>query len=447
MRFLPIILLAGLVSTSIAAPHPHKNGPAGKAAAATKNAHKGPKGGAAAAAAAAAAAVAVGTGTAAVAANGTAAAAGAVEVDDPNKLDLAGIFGTAVALQGGDIQQDVLFTKSAVGSLEVEFKNAAGRTLTVTENKTPAAPPAGFQALEPSSFKINLAEGADALTLQKVDYVIDAASPDIVGLDIANGQIGKLCTETNTFVIDKALGELEFEADENELTLTVTNMNGEWGIFVPVAAANAAAVAGGDAAAKAAAAKADAAKADAAKAAVAKADAAKADVTKAAAAAKAGEAAVGEEGETDVAGKFNTAVATPAGNQKTDILFTGNEAGNLEVEVNATVANAVTVVNGNPSGNPPTGFLFVDPQSFKISTKSATAATDVVKVDYIFSAAILAAVDPTQGRIGKLDVATNEFVIDGLGEFEFEVEENEWSLTVPDLNGEWAILIPQAAVL
>lgn len=107
----------------------------------------------------------------------------------------------------------------------------------------------------------------------------------------------------------------------------------------------------------------------------------------------------------------------------------------------------MTVVNSNPSGNPPAGFLFVDPQSFKISTESATAATDVVKVDYIFSAAILAAVDPTQGRIGKLDEATNEFVVDGVGEFEFEVEENEWSLTVPDLNGEWAILIPQAAVL
>lgn len=186
MRFLPIILLAGLVSTSIAAPHPHKNGPAGKAAA-IKNANKGAKGGAAVAAAAAAAAavVAAGTGTAAVAANGTAAAAvaangtavaGAEEVEDPNKLDLAGVFGTAVALQGGDIQQDILFTKSAVGALEVEFKNTAGRTLTVTENKTPAAPPAGFQALEPSSFKINLAEGADALTLQKVDYIIDAAS-------------------------------------------------------------------------------------------------------------------------------------------------------------------------------------------------------------------------------------------------------------------------------
>lgn len=179
MRFLPIILLAGLVSTSIAAPHPPKNGGAAKNAA--KNAaavggHKGGKGGAAAAAAAAAAAVAAaGTGAAAVAANGT-AAVGEEEVEDPNKLDLTGVFDTAVALQGGDIQQDVLFTKSAVGTLEVEFKNTEGRTLTVTENKTPAAPPAGFQALEPSSFKINLAEGADALTLQKVDYVIDPAS-------------------------------------------------------------------------------------------------------------------------------------------------------------------------------------------------------------------------------------------------------------------------------
>lgn len=67
-------------------------------------------------------------------------------------------------------------------------------------------------------------------------------------------------------------------------------MNGEWGIFVPVAAANAtaAAAAAGEAAAAA------------------------------------GEAEAEEEGETDVEGTFNTAIATPAGNQKTDILFTGN---------------------------------------------------------------------------------------------------------------------------
>lgn len=185
MRFLPIILLAGLVSTSIAAPYPNKNGgPGGRGPgrdAATKNAHKGKggKGEAAAAAAAAAVAAAAVAETGAVAANGTAAvaaAAGEEEVEDLNKLDLAGVFDTAVALQGGDIPQDVLFTKSAVGALEVEFQNTEGRTLTVTENKTPAAPPTGFQALEPSSFKIDLAEGADGLTLQKVDYVIDAAS-------------------------------------------------------------------------------------------------------------------------------------------------------------------------------------------------------------------------------------------------------------------------------
>lgn len=102
---------------------------------------------------------------------------------------------------------------------------------------------------------------------------------------------------------------------------------------------------------------------------------------------------------------------------------------------------------GNPTGKAPAGFLFVDPQSFKIATASVTAAADVVKVDYIFSAAVLAAVDPTKGRIGKLDAAKNEFVIDGIGEFEFEAEENEWTLTVADLNGEWAVLIPQAAVL
>jgi hypothetical protein len=76
-------------------------------------------------------------------------------------------------------------------------------------------------------------------------------------------------------------------------------MNGEWGIFVPVAAAANAAAGGKAADGKAAAAGGEAA------------------------AAAAGEEAE-KEGETDVDGKFNTAVATPAGFQKTDILFTGN---------------------------------------------------------------------------------------------------------------------------
>lgn len=55
-------------------------------------------------------------------------------------------------------------------------------------------------------------------------------------LDISQGQIGRFCAEAGVFVIDPALGELEFELEENELTLTVNSLNGEWAAFVPVAA-------------------------------------------------------------------------------------------------------------------------------------------------------------------------------------------------------------------
>lgn len=103
--------------------------------------------------------------------------------------------------------------------------------------------------------------------------------------------------------------------------------------------------------------------------------------------------------------------------------------------------------NANPAA-PPAGMIFVDPTTFQIQTQGATnPATDTVKVDYIFTPAVKAAADVSQGTIGKLDPATNTFVTQGLGEFEFEEEEDEWSLTVPDLNGEWAILIPQSAVI
>lgn len=83
-------------------------------------------------------------------------------------------------------------------------------------------------------------------------------------MDISQGQVGRLCTETNTFVVGAGVGELEFEADENELTLTVDDLVGEWAFFVPTgtggaggsnstvapaAPAAAAPAAGGDAAA------------------------------------------------------------------------------------------------------------------------------------------------------------------------------------------------------
>lgn len=58
----------------------------------------------------------------------------------------------------------------------MEFQNADARTLTVTENATPGTAPAGFDFLEPVSYVIDLAEGTEGLTLQKVDYVLTAGS-------------------------------------------------------------------------------------------------------------------------------------------------------------------------------------------------------------------------------------------------------------------------------
>ncbi|KAL6406637.1 hypothetical protein AUP68_09438 [Ilyonectria robusta] len=171
--------------------------------------------------------------------------AGEAEGEEGNEVETEGAFGTAVALTGGDVKQDVLFPPGTNGVLEVEFQNAEGRTLTVTENTTPAPPPDGFVAAEAVSYKIDLAEGADNLTLSKVDYILNAGST----LDISGGKIGRLCTEANAFLIDSAVGELEFEAEENELTLSVANINGEWAIFLPAEAGAADPAAGEEAAA------------------------------------------------------------------------------------------------------------------------------------------------------------------------------------------------------
>jgi hypothetical protein len=59
-------------------------------------------------------------------------------------------------------------------------------------------------------------------------------------MDLSQAKIGKLCSDLNVFVIDEVLGESEFEVEEVEVTVTVTDMNGEWGIFIPTAAVTAA---------------------------------------------------------------------------------------------------------------------------------------------------------------------------------------------------------------
>jgi hypothetical protein len=252
----------------------------------------------------------------------------------------------------------------------------------------------------------------------------------LAAVDLSTTQVGKLSADGCSFAIEQ--GELEFEAEENEITLTVADLNGEWGFFVPVAGQAAGAAVGAGSAVDAA-----------------------------------GAAEAGAEAEEEllIDGAFDTAIAVDGGNAKTDILFPGNvssrpptpmpitdyqqAAGEFELEYNATAANAITVTqNASPSGNPPAGFLFVDPTSFTVSTQNPTdPATDAVKIDYFYSEAVKATIDVNQGVIGKLDAASGTFVTEGLGEFEIELEENEWTLTVEDLNGEWAMLVPQTALL
>ncbi|KAK2786191.1 hypothetical protein FQN52_007937 [Onygenales sp. PD_12] len=378
---------------------------------------------------------------------GAGAGAAGEGAEAANELEVAGVFDQPIALGGGDVKTDVLFTKSvpidrpygpfAVGALEVEFQNQEGRTLTVTENKTPAAPPTGFVAIEPSSFQINLTEGADGLTLQKVDYVFDVTNPAVAAMDLAQSKVGLLCTDRNIFIVDDALGELEFEAEENEISLIVNNMNGEWGIFIPEGATEAS--------------LAEAANVTAG-----------ADAPLITGAIPAGEPVPdtivplhGEDDlaapETEIMGDFNTVISLPGGNVKTDVLFPPSVAGSLEVEYDGLLENAIRVTrNTPPTVDPPAGFLFVDPSSFTIRAKATTDPDmDIVKVDYIFTPTVKDAVDVSQGFIAKLDPATNTYVTEGLGEFEFEVEEDEWSLTVGDgdLNGEWVALVPVEAAI
>ena len=62
-----------------------------------------------------------------------------------------------------------------MGKFEYEFQATAADEIKVTENKTPGAPPAGFEAIEPNSYVVSLAKSKGAgLTLSKIDYIFDA---------------------------------------------------------------------------------------------------------------------------------------------------------------------------------------------------------------------------------------------------------------------------------
>jgi hypothetical protein len=62
-----------------------------------------------------------------------------------------------------------------------------------------------------------------------------ASGAGLVGKDITKAQVGRLCPETGSFVISETLGELEFELEENEVTLNLNKnvtAEGEWGKFI-----------------------------------------------------------------------------------------------------------------------------------------------------------------------------------------------------------------------
>ncbi|KAI9051539.1 hypothetical protein LZ554_004585 [Drepanopeziza brunnea f. sp. 'monogermtubi'] len=163
------------------------------------------------------------------------------EADEAPEDEIEADFGEIVALDGDDIKQDTLFPQSAIGRFEFEFKSKTADELTVTENKTPAAAPAGFEHIEPSSFQVALGVSRGVgLTLAKIDYMFDIGNVAFAGKDLSQSKVGRLNTDTSSFVIDETIGSLKFEADEGEISLVLNSdvvAEGEWGIFLPVAIA------------------------------------------------------------------------------------------------------------------------------------------------------------------------------------------------------------------
>ncbi|KAF9038709.1 hypothetical protein BJ165DRAFT_1407831 [Panaeolus papilionaceus] len=315
-----------------------------------------------------------------------------------NEVVQDGTFDVPIALGGGNVKTDTEF-KSDSGKFEVEFQSPDANTLTVSKKVATGLPPTGFSFLDTNSFTVKVDQSTATASLLKIDYIFDATASLIAGVDTSKAVIGKLCTETNVFVVDN-LGELEFEDEENEVFVKVKDLTGEWAVLAPTSAF----------------------KIDAAK-----------------------QAAEGKT-ELPLQATFNTALQFPGGNLKTDLLFPPSAAGGFEVEHTGVSPASITVTAQTPSAAPPTGFVFVDPQSFVVNT-SDTTGSSLLKIDYIFTDAVKAAVDASKGVIGKFDAASKQFVTANLGEFEFEADENEWTLTVSDLNGEWAVLVPSSAVL
>ncbi|TPX59167.1 hypothetical protein PhCBS80983_g02681 [Powellomyces hirtus] len=312
-----------------------------------------------------------------------------------NEVLVNGTFGASTGL-GANVKTDVLFPAGPTGAFELEFQGASENVLMVKTNPNPAPPPAGFIFMDPVSYIVSLGANSAGVTLQKIDWFFDPKNSFISQFEVAQGRIGKFVPATNSFIVDETIGKLEVELEENEYTLTVNDLNGEWGVFIPASAK-------------------------------------KVNATDPNLKAKA---------EVVIQSDFGKGTAVSGGNFKNDIAFPTSDVGLFEVEYNASTANVITVTqNKNPAPAPP-GFKFVDPTSFVVNVASPVQNSTLQKIDYIFTAATAQAINVTAGVIGKFDEATMSFKVNGLGEFEFEADELEWTLTVNDLNGEWATFVP-----
>ncbi|KAF9038763.1 hypothetical protein BJ165DRAFT_1531835 [Panaeolus papilionaceus] len=145
-----------------------------------------------------------------------------------------GKFDVPIPLKGGNVMTEVEF-KSAAGVFEVEFKSGDANTLTVSKKLATGIPPTGFRFLDASSFNVKLAKPTSPSSGLKIDYSFDTKAFVAAGVDTSKAVIGKLCHEANVFVVDN-LGKLEFEADDNELMLSVKNLVGEWAVLAPYSA-------------------------------------------------------------------------------------------------------------------------------------------------------------------------------------------------------------------
>lgn len=155
-----------------------------------------------------------------------------------------------------------------------------------------------------------------------------SVDPAVAALDLASTKVGKLSADGCAFAIEEGI-EFEFEAEENEISLTVDDANGEWGIFIPSGSQGATAGAAANATGSA-------------------------NAIGAPAGAEAAVDAEGAEGdEVLLDGTFDTPTAVDGGNTKTDITFTENVSVLASLLPSFCSYNASQQTNSQPPHRPP----------------------------------------------------------------------------------------------